>query len=262
MRRGLQLDALKEFILSQGASRNVTLQEWDKIWTINKRIIDPVCPRHTAVKQAARVKLHLSNGPATPEVVAVPKHKKYAPAGVKATTHTQDIWLDQEDAVLLAEGEEVTLMDWGNAVVESISKDGEGLVSHMHGRLHLEGSVKSTKWKLTWLPDIPDLVPLQLVDFGHLITKKRIEEDDVFENFVNPESRFESLAWGDANMRTLQRGTVLQLERRGYFIVDSPLFKVGKPLALFAVPDGRTKSVSAVAAPVKGAQPNGKAGVQ
>lgn len=89
MRRGLQLDALKEFILSQGASRNVTLQEWDKIWTINKRIIDPVCPRHTAVKQAARVKLHLSNGPATPEVVAVPKHKKYAPAGVKATTHTQ-----------------------------------------------------------------------------------------------------------------------------------------------------------------------------
>lgn len=72
--------------------------------------------------------------------------------------------------------------------VQSISKDGEGLVSHMHGRLHLEGSVKSTKWKLTWLPDIPDLVPLQLVDFGHLITKKRIEEDDVFENFVNPES--------------------------------------------------------------------------
>jgi len=31
------------------------LQEWDKIWTINKRIIDPVCPRHTAVVAAGRV---------------------------------------------------------------------------------------------------------------------------------------------------------------------------------------------------------------
>ena len=30
----------------------------------------------------------------------------------------QEIWLDQEDAQLLQEGEEVTLMDWGNAIVK------------------------------------------------------------------------------------------------------------------------------------------------
>lgn len=37
-------------LCSQGASKNVTYQEWDKIWSINKRLIDPVCPRHTAVE--------------------------------------------------------------------------------------------------------------------------------------------------------------------------------------------------------------------
>jgi hypothetical protein len=31
------------------------LQEWDKIWTINKKLIDPVCPRHTAVVTEGRV---------------------------------------------------------------------------------------------------------------------------------------------------------------------------------------------------------------
>ena len=30
MRRGMQLEALKEFILSQGASKNITLQDWEK----------------------------------------------------------------------------------------------------------------------------------------------------------------------------------------------------------------------------------------
>ena len=41
-------------------------------------------PRHTAVQVAGRVLLTLLNGPSEPEVVTVPKHKKYAPAGVKA----------------------------------------------------------------------------------------------------------------------------------------------------------------------------------
>lgn len=30
----------------------------------------------------------------------------------------QVVWLEQEDARLISPGEEVTLMDWGNAVVE------------------------------------------------------------------------------------------------------------------------------------------------
>jgi hypothetical protein len=58
----------------------------------------------------------------------------------------------------------------------------------MEGVLHLEGSVKATKLKLTWLPDIPDLVPLRLVDFDHLITKKKIEDEDNIEDLVNPNS--------------------------------------------------------------------------
>lgn len=55
-------------LVVQGASKNQNLMEWDKLWTINKRIIDPVCPRHTAVILEAKVLLTLSNGPQEPIV--------------------------------------------------------------------------------------------------------------------------------------------------------------------------------------------------
>lgn len=48
-----------------------------------------MCPRHTAVKSEGRVLLQLSDGPKQPEVVILPRHKKYEAAGKKATTMTK-----------------------------------------------------------------------------------------------------------------------------------------------------------------------------
>ena len=106
----------------------------------------------------------------------------------------------------------------------------------------MEGSVKSTKLKLTWLPKIEELVQLTLVDFDYLITKKKVEEDDIFADLVNLNSEVRTITHGDANMRTLLKGDVLQLERKGYFIVDEPFVSAGSPMVLFSIPDGRTRS--------------------
>lgn len=46
LRRGMTIDGLKTFILSMGASKNTNLMEWDKIWAMNKAMIDPIAPRH------------------------------------------------------------------------------------------------------------------------------------------------------------------------------------------------------------------------
>ncbi|CDP17749.1 unnamed protein product [Coffea canephora] len=243
VRRGLKIEALIQFMLEQGASKNLNLMEWDKLWAINKKIIDPVCPRHTAVIDQQRVLLTLTDGPEDPFVRTIPKHKKYEGAGEKATTYTKRIWIDQDDARSIAANEEVTLMDWGNAIVKEIEKDQEGNVTQLTGVLHLEGSVKTTKLKLTWLPDTNELVTLSLVDFDYLITKKKLEEDENFVDVVNPCTKMETAALGDSNMRNLKRGDIIQLERKGYFRCDVPFIRPSKPLVLFAIPDGKQTTV-------------------
>jgi glutamyl-tRNA synthetase len=42
----MQIEALKEFIMAQGASKNTNLQQWDKIWAINKQASPNPYPPH------------------------------------------------------------------------------------------------------------------------------------------------------------------------------------------------------------------------
>ena len=58
--------------------------------------------------------------------------------------------------------------------VKLIEKDQVGNITQLSGILHLEGSVKSTKLKLTWLPETSELVNLTLVDLDYLIAKKKV----------------------------------------------------------------------------------------
>lgn len=56
---------------------------------MNKRLIDPVAPRHTAVTAAERVPLTLSDGPAVEEVQVVPRHKKNPALGSKVSVRSK-----------------------------------------------------------------------------------------------------------------------------------------------------------------------------
>merc|ERR1719167_2118039 len=83
MRRGLTVEALKQFIIAQGSSRSVVFMEWDKIWAINKKLIDPVAPRFTAVDSRYCVPVHVDGGDVKVEAATVNKHPKDEAIGTK-----------------------------------------------------------------------------------------------------------------------------------------------------------------------------------
>lgn len=54
-RRGMTVEALRQFMLSQGPSQAVVSLEWDSIWAINKKVVDPLAPRHWAIVEDKRL---------------------------------------------------------------------------------------------------------------------------------------------------------------------------------------------------------------
>lgn len=232
-RRGMTVEGLRNFVLSQGPSRNVINLEWNLIWAFNKKVIDPVAPRLTAVVNPVKIHLEGEEAPEAPKVEMKPKHPKNPAVGEKKVIFYKYIVIDKEDADVIEDGEEITLMNWGNVIISKKNADGS-----MDAKLHLEGDFKKTKHKVTWLADTQENVEVDLVDFDHLISKDKLEENDSFEDFLTPDTEFHTAAIADLNVKDMTVGDVIQFERKGYYRLDA-VAKDGKPYVFFTIPDGK-----------------------
>ena len=167
-----------------GPSRNVVNYEWGALFALNKKFIDPQAARFTALAAEGMVKAIVSGqGVDSKEGVweeMKPKHAKYTELGKKKVLYAKEILIEQIDAVSFDTDEEVTLMNWGNAFIRSINKGDSGDPNKVTGlsiELHLEGDVKKTKKKITWLAATEgNQIPVDLVTFDHLIIKDKLEQ--------------------------------------------------------------------------------------
>ena len=73
VRRGINVQALKNFILSQGASRRIITMEWDKFWADNKKVWEDVSTRYMGINTESAVELTVTNVDGV-EAVEVPVH--------------------------------------------------------------------------------------------------------------------------------------------------------------------------------------------
>ncbi|PIA91691.1 putative glutamate--tRNA ligase, cytoplasmic [Cercospora beticola] len=247
-RRGMTIPALQEFIVKQGPSKNINMMDWTTFWATNKKHIDPIAKRYTAVESKDKVTVTVTGAPEAPRTEEKPVHAKNADLGNKKVVFSKTIILDQADAQSFAEDEEITLMNWGNAIVRKkkytlnplnlVKSEENKTVSELELELHLQGDVKKTSKKVTWLSTDQELVPLVMYDFDYLIKKDKLEEEDDFEKSLNPETEFKTEALADCNVAELKEDDIVQFDRKGYFRIDKA-FKHGEPVVAFQIPTGK-----------------------
>ncbi|OJD25271.1 hypothetical protein ACJ73_03358 [Blastomyces percursus] len=221
-RRGMAIPALCELILKQGPSRNVVNLDWTSLWTTNNKFIDPIAPRFTAIFKE-NIVVAAVHGASTAAVLEDrPKHAKNPSLDTKRVVYSSNLYFDQGDAALFKENEEITLMNWENGIISTWL-----------------GDVKRTEKKVTWLCMDQPLVPVELVDFEHVITKEKLEKNENILPYINWKSEFRSHGWADCNVSELAKDDIIQFERKGYYCVDRA-YHDGLPAVLFNIPTGKT----------------------
>lgn len=249
LRRGMTVEGLKQFIAAQGGSRSVVNMEWDKIWAFNKKVIDPVAPRYTALSNSYVVPVSVPE--ATEEMKEVAKHPKNAEVGMKEVWYGPRVLVEGADAETFTEGEMVTFINWGNLIITKINKGANGKVLSMDARLALDNKDYKKTTKITWLADTNSapLLPTICINYQPLISKAVITKDDDFKDYINKNSKLEEKMLGDPCLKTLKKGDIIQLQRRGFYICDQPYEPVSpnsckeSPCVLLYIPDGHTKEM-------------------
>ncbi|XP_027590045.1 bifunctional glutamate/proline--tRNA ligase isoform X4 [Pipra filicauda] len=260
LRRGMTVEGLKQFIAAQGSSRSVVNMEWDKIWSFNKKVIDPVAPRYTALLKDAVVPVNIPE--AQEEMKEVAKHPKNADVGLKPVWYSSRVLIEGADAETLTEGEVVTFINWGNIIITKLNRNSSGKIVSINAKLNLDNKDFKKTTKITWLAETPraPLIPTVCVNYEHLITKPVLGKDEDFKQYINRNSKQEELMLGDPCLRDLKKGDIIQLQRRGFFICDQPYEPVSPysckdaPCILIYIPDGHTKEM-----PTSGSKEKAKA---
>ncbi|KAG6357056.1 hypothetical protein INS49_014933 [Diaporthe citri] len=239
LRRGLTVQALREFMLGQGPSRNAVTMDWTILWAMNQKVIDPVAPRHTAVETEKMVTATILNGPDVSYSEPKPKHPKNPAVGTKSVTYGRPILLDHADAASLAIGEKVTLMGWGNAIVKGCNNSGDGTIRDLVLTLQLDDTDFRKTKKITWLAgDGSNLVEVELWEFDYLLTKDTLGKDDNLDDYLTPVSASTTDVLCDADVAHLETGDIIQLERKGFYRVDKAFGKGPRGKAvLFKIPN-------------------------
>ncbi|KAL0969878.1 hypothetical protein UPYG_G00233690 [Umbra pygmaea] len=249
LRRGMTVEGLKQFIAAQGGSRSVVNMEWDKIWAFNKKVIDPVAPRYTALSASYAVSVLIPEAPE--EMKEVVKHPKNLEVGMKEVWYGPRVLVEGADAETFTEGEMVTFINWGNIIITKIHKDADGKVTSLDGKLNLENRDYKKTTKITWLADTTcaPLLPTICINYQHLITKPVIGKEDDFKEYINKQSKVEEKMLGDPCLKNLKKGDIIQLQRRGFYICDQPYEPISphsckeSPCVLLYIPDGHTKDM-------------------
>lgn len=183
--RGINLDALIEFISKIGFSKNLTNMTEQMLWSINKKHIDIISARFTVIPKDNYNKYTIIDilPFKTKEIYKFTKNPKL---GTKCIYYSNNILISNDK---FDNNEEITLMNFGNV-----------FINNDQITLNLNGNPKITNKKILWIDDLTKIV-IKITTYKGLYDKPITIE-----------------YYGELSMLELKPGDYIQLIKMNYYL--------------------------------------------
>lgn len=193
-RRGLTHTGLIQFLSTIGITKSVVEMEQAALWCINQKSIDKIAIR--------LVSLDIEKGIVPIKILdqldilsrEIPKFHRNPELGTRVVHYSDTIYMHSTDINTLNVGEEVTLMNWGNAIYQG---------NNMF-KLNLAGDFTKTEKKLRWIAE-NCTTKIEICQISY-------ENDNVCKHFT--------YCWIENEIENLKFGDYIQIMTQGYYIID------------------------------------------
>ena len=223
LRRGMQVESLLSYIKTQLTGRNIVLLGWEKIWSVNSVNLDKKSMRLYGFGPDMRMITMTGDLPSYVELVNHPKDQSF---GTREIQVTSKLFVDVDDFREVIIGARFTLVGLGNATVTNINP----LTLHYD---KTDTDYKTTT-KITWLPNDGTNVLVTVKNYGTLLNKPKIEENEDVTDAFNTDSLVECQWLVESAIKNVNIGQTVQIMRHGYCYVDK---NDGDDIVLHMVPN-------------------------
>ena len=197
-RRGIQSDAIRDFVLAVGYSSSHHEYSWDLLFTLNRRIIDQKANRYFFVSEPTKLTVQ----DAGERIVKLPLHPS-SNAGFRTVKTNGKFWIDGKDFVNMKVGDVMRLKDL--YTIEIIEKL-DGAVSAKIISVDMLGGEKIIQWVTS------ENIKVSIISVGTLLNK---------DGSFNTDSLKTINGLAENSIATLSKGDIIQFERFGFCILDN-----------------------------------------
>ena len=192
-RRGILPEAVREMTREVGLSVAQPILDWSVLLGINRRLVDPIANRYYCVTNPIQVEIT----DAKLFTAEIPYHPDFKDRGTRKVTLNDQVFIDGADASQLKEGTIFRLKHAFNLRVEK--KIRKKLICTFAGDV-----LDQAQLKIQWVTT--ESIPVQLFIPDVLFLKGE----------YNPKSLQIQEGLGEKALKTVESGTILQLERKGF----------------------------------------------
>lgn len=239
--RGILPETFFKFFDKYGITKGVQIEEWDKVYHLNRNLIDQIAPRVFAIgngNQKGKEAWTLMIRNLKESQIEVPINPKKKEIGNTQIAVSSNLIIDHYDASLIKEGDFLLLLNWNQVKVDKIDSSKRYIKGEMIFNDSDKKLIKEIPHKISWLDERDTSYhTIKTNYYPYLLTEKSLTKEQDPINYLSEPLENNINLLVSSKINDFEDGEIVQLIRFGFYKIKDT--NMGRELIYIREPANR-----------------------